>query len=71
MWDAEDNFATDPSLESYASLTQAERFLSIHYTESTTSDAKLLKARLFESGDKNLGLLANLVADPKFQMVVR
>lgn len=67
---AKEAFAADSSPGAYSSLAQAQRALSLHLSSSTALSERLLKARIFESGDKNGRLLANLVADPKFQTVV-
>lgn len=67
---AEEVFASDSSTGAYSSLAQARRALSLHLSGSTASSERLLRARIFESGDKNRRLLASLVADPKFQTVV-
>lgn len=63
-------FASDPSFAVYSALEQARRALFLHVTGATTTETNILKARLFESGDNNGRLLANLAAEPKYQTII-
>lgn len=67
---AAEAFSGSPTLNHFSQLAEARRALSLHLASATHLDLNSLAARIFESGDKNSKLLANLVADSKMQTVV-
>lgn len=62
--------AADPTPEAYSPLAQVRRELKILYTTLVQFNVTKLNNKLFEAGDKNRKLLANLVAEQQFQMII-
>lgn len=54
----------------FSQLADARRTLSVHLASAAHFELGSLAGRIFEFGDKNRKLLANLVADSRMQMVV-
>lgn len=68
--EAASEFVSSPTGDNYSTLAQACRELEFHLTSLTHAEAALQAGRLFESGDKNGKLLANLVGDSRHLTVV-
>lgn len=67
---AAETFSMSPTPDNFGLLAQKRRELSLHLTSSTHLDMRSLASRVFESGDKNGKMLANLVTDLKTQTVI-
>lgn len=67
---AAESFSDSPTLDYFRQLADARRALLLPLTSATHLELGSSAGRLFEFGDKNSKLLANLVADSKMQTVV-